>query len=266
MTSFRRIKPAYWTGIFLSIIASLPSCKVKEYVSDSKPVDHSLWDQLTRKHVHPEGYVDYAGFVADSNLLVAYLDMLSENHPNDTYWSRDQQLAYWINAYNAFTVKLIVDHYPVIGIKEIKNGIPFVNTVWDIKFIRIEGQSYDLNNIEHGIIRQKFNEPRIHFAVNCASVSCPNLRNEAYTAPKLDQQLSEQTYRFLADINKNEILEDQLYLSKIFFWYGTDFKKNGKKVTDFIRKYTDHKISDNPKVKYLEYDWNLNVRENMTSE
>jgi hypothetical protein len=257
-----RLKPAYWAGLFLSVITTLQSCKVKDYASDSKPIDHGIWDKLTAKHVTPEGYVDYEGFIADSVQVNAYLALLGKHHPNDTHWSRDERLAYWINAYNAFTLKLIMDHYPVQSIKDIKNGIPFVNTVWDIKFIEIEDRTYDLNNIEHGIIRPKFAEPRIHFAVNCASVSCPRLRNEAYTAERLDSQLTDQTESFLADNSKNKISKNELQLSKLFTWYGGDFKNNGQEVIDFIRKYTDQEISDDAKVKYIEYNWDLNIREN----
>jgi len=257
-----RLKPAYWAALFLSIITTLQSCKVKDYASDSKPIGHGMWDKLTKKHVTPEGYVDYKGFLEDSVQVKAYLALLSNHHPNDEFWSRDERLAYWINAYNAFTVKLIMDHYPVQSIKDIKNGIPFVNTVWDIQFIDIEERTYDLNNIEHGIIRPKFEEPRIHFAVNCASVSCPRLRNEAYTAERLDEQLTDQTKSFLADESKNEISENRLELSKLFTWYGGDFTKDGQTVIGFVQKYSDQKISDDAEVEYIDYDWDLNVREN----
>lgn len=255
---FARLKPAYWTGVLLAMLTTWQSCKIKDYASDSRPVDHQLWDKLTQQHVSAEGWVDYRGFIADSSRLNAYLDLLRQNHPNDRYWSKDERLAYWINLYNAFTVKLIVDHYPIPSIKDIKNGIPFINTVWDLKFIQIEGRTYDLNNIEHGIIRPKFSEPRIHFAVNCASVSCPRLRNEAYTADKLDQQLDDQTKRFLADTSKNQLFEDRLVLSKIFNWYGSDFTSGSNTVLGFIRKYTDQPIAQNPKIAYLPYNWALN--------
>lgn len=206
----------------------------------------------------PDGRVDYRGFIADSTRLNAYLHLLGEHHPNEQYWTRDEQLAYWINAYNAFTVKLIVDHYPIASIKDIKHGIPFVNTVWDIKFIKIEERTYDLNNIEHGIIRPKFDEPRIHFAVNCASVSCPRLRNEAYTAGRLDEQLTDQARSFLTDPHKNKLAKEQLQLSRLFTWYGSDFKEDGLSIIEYIRQYTDQPIADDAQVNYLEYDWRLN--------
>ena len=171
-------------------------------------------------------------------------------------------MAYWINAYNAFTVKLIVDHYPVQSIKDIKNGIPFVNTVWDIKFIEIEEAVYDLNNIEHGILRPKFQDPRIHFAVNCASVSCPKLWNRAYTAKGLGEQLDRAARDFLRDERRNVIAEDRVQLSKIFSWYGMDFKKKGKSLIEYLNQYSPVQIQPDAEVDYLEYNWNLNEEEN----
>jgi len=243
--------------LLLTNLLIVQSCKVKDYTSDSRPIDHKLWDTLLERHVTPEGIVDYQGIIADSSQLNAYLDLLSENHPNEQNWSRDQRLAYWINAYNAFTVKLIVDHYPLQSIKDIKNGIPFVNTVWDIKFIKIESREYDLNNIEHGIIRPKFDEPRIHFAVNCASKSCPKLLNEAFVAERLDEQLDRVAHEFIAQDTKNTISRDALGLSSIFSWYGSDFRSAGG-VEAFVRKYSQEEIGPDPRIDYLDYDWSLN--------
>jgi len=241
--------------LHLTLISS--SCAVKNYSSDSQPIRHELWDSLVQQHVTSEGWVDYQGFIRDSTRLNTYLELLKKNHPNDKYWSRDQQLAYWINAYNAFTVKLIVDHYPVASIKDIKNGIPFVNTVWDLKFIQIEGATYDLNNIEHGIIRARFEEPRIHFAVNCASKSCPQLRNEAFTAERLDEQLTDQARAFLGDPTKNVITPTRLQLSRIFQWYRGDFTGKGSFI-DFLNGFSPVRIDKEAKIDYLDYDWSLN--------
>ena len=242
--------------LVLVISLLLGACSVSKKASDSNPVTHSIWDSLVQKHVSEEGWVDYPGFIADSNMLNQYLDLLSSAHPNDKNWSPDEQLAYWINAYNAFTVKLIVDHYPVKSIKDIKNGIPFVNTVWDIKFINIEGYEYDLNNIEHGIIRAHFDEPRIHFAVNCASISCPPLLNHAYTPEKLDQQLTDQAKRFLADQSRNKVSEGKV--SAIFNWFKGDFKDHSGSLINFINEYAPVKLEENTKLEFLDYNWNLN--------
>lgn len=244
--------------LLLFFVFLMTGCKVSDYASDSRPVKHRIWDSLLQKHVTEEGWVDYHGFIADSARFNDYLDLLRQHHPNDKHWSRDERLAYWINAYNAFTVKLVADHYPVGSIKDIKNGIPFVNTVWDIKFIEIEGQTYDLNNIEHGIIRPKFEEPRIHFAVNCAARSCPKLSNRAYTASQLDAQLTQAAEAFLADESKNRLSRDAVSLSKIFTWYGGDFKTNGSTLIGYINQYAPVEIKADAEVSYLEYDWSLN--------
>ena len=232
-------------------------CSVKNYFSNSRPISHEIWNNLTQKHVSESGQVNYMGFLEDSITLNSYLDLLSQNHPNKKNWSRDQQLAYWINAYNAFTVKLIVDNYPVKSIKDIKKGIPFVNSVWDIKFIKIENATYDLNNIEHGIVRKQFDDPRIHVALNCASVSCPKLRNEAFTSEQLEKQLDNQMKYFINNPMKNKITSNELQLSKIMKWYKGDFTKK-ENLIDLLNRYSDVQIGTNVKISYLDYDWNLN--------
>ncbi len=237
----------------------LTACKVSDYSSDSKPVEHSIWDSLLQKHVTEEGLVDYQGFMQDSARLNEYLQLLSKHHPNDKNWSRDERLAYWINAYNAFTVQLILRNYPVGSIKDIKNGIPFVNTVWDIKFINIEERTYDLNNIEHGIIRPKFEEPRIHFALNCAARSCPKLQDFAYTADQLDQQLDQSAREFINTEEKNVLGEDRVKVSKLFDWYGGDFKEDGRSIVDYLNQYAAGiEINEDAEVDYMEYSWALN--------
>ncbi len=237
------------------------SCGVKDFQSStSSPISHDTWNKLLQKHVEVSGDVDYKGFLEDREQFDQYIALLSNNHPNRKNWNKNEQLAYWINAYNAFTVKLILDHYPVASIKDIKNGIPFVNTVWDIKNIKIEGMEYDLNNIEHGIIRKKFNEPRIHFAVNCASISCPRLRNEAYYPDRLEEQLADQTRFFLNNPVKNRITKEKMELSKLFSWYKGDFTKKGS-LLDFINQYAPVKINADAEKSFMDYNWNLNEQE-----
>lgn len=220
-------------------------------------VNHEQWEELLKKNVGADGRVNYRGFIRDSVKLNDYLKLLSKNPPNEKTWSRAAQIAYWINAYNAFTVQMVIRNYPVKSIKDIKKGIAFVNSVWDIKFIKIGQVTYDLNNIEHGILREKFDEPRIHFALNCASVSCPNLRSEAFTADKLERQLAEQTRQFLADSSKNVIAAKRIRLSKIFSWFKGDFTKKGSLI-DFLNQYAPVKISPKAQIDFLEYDWRLN--------
>lgn len=240
--------------IIILFLSFWNACRVSDYASNAQPVSHEIWDSLLRQHVTADGKVDYKGFIKDSVQFNQYLALLSHHHPNDKHWSREEQFAYWINAYNAFTIKLILDHYPVKSIKDIKNGIPFVNTVWDIKFIHIEDRTYDLNNIEHGILRPKFKDPRVHMAVNCASISCPALQNHAYTADKLNEQLDEAATEFINNDNKNKITPQKAQLSKIFDWYSGDFDS----VRDFINQYSKVKITKDTKIEYLDYNWNLN--------
>lgn len=246
------------TGIVALLSLTQCTSKHRKVNSKSQPISHQLWDNLVNTHVNPEGNVNYKGFIQDSTKLNEYLELLSNNHPNENNWTKEEQLAYWINAYNAFTVKIIVDNYPVKSIKNIATGlnIPFISSTWDIKFIKIEGQEYDLNNLEHGILRPDFEEPRIHFAINCASVSCPRLRNEAYVAERIDEQLDSAARLFINNTLKNKVSADKLELSKIFSWFKGDFNKIG--VIPFINQFTDIEIKKDASVSHLDYDWNLN--------
>jgi len=222
------------------------------------PVSHQLWDSLLQLHVSTEGWVDYIGIREDSARLNSYLQTLSRHHPNQKNWSEPDQIAYWINAYNAFTVYLVVQHYPVGSIKDIRRGIPFVNSVWDLKFIEIEDRTYNLNNIEHGILRKDFDEPRIHFAINCASVSCPKLLNRAYTAGMLNEQLNQAAKSFLTDTTRNRISSQKMELSKIFSWFKGDFVKKGAPLTDFINRHITEPVPPQTPIVFLEYNWSLN--------
>jgi Protein of unknown function, DUF547 len=228
--------------------------------SSQSKISHRGFDAILKKYVTSEGKVNYKGFIKDSVALNQYLNLLSQTPPDDKTWSREEQMAFWINAYNAFTIKLIVQYYPVKSIKEIGSSIqiPFVNTPWDIKFIAIGNEKMDLNNIEHGKLRKSFDEPRIHMALVCASKSCPILLNEAYDPGKLDEQLTRQTKAFLADAFRNKISAEKLQLSMIFNWYSMDFTKNGGSVSSFVSTYSSVKIKPQAKISYLDYDWGLN--------
>jgi len=221
-----------------------------------KAPSHQQWDKLVKKYVNASGMVNYKGFKNDKSDLDAYLKTLSSNAPQ-TNWSENDKKAFWINAYNAFTVSLIVQKYPVKSIKDIAGKIYKVNTPWDIKFITIGGKKYDLNNIEHGILRKQFNDPRIHFALVCAAMSCPRLRNEAYTGADLDKQLEDDGRDFLNDKSKNRISAEKAELSKYFSWYKGDFTEKGT-LHDFINKYSSTKMNAKTKVEHIEYNWKLN--------
>ena len=223
----------------------------------ANPVQHGEWDVLVKKHVSKNGMVDYQGFLKDKKQLQVYLDKLSANKPTSK-WSKNEKMAFWINAYNAFTVKLILDHYPIKSIKDIKRGIPFVNSVWDITFIPMGKEKIDLNYIEHSILRKEFKDPRIHAAINCASFSCPLLRNEAYYASRLDEQLNDAMRRFVNYSQRNQLDKSNIKISKIFSWFAGDFKLNGSSVVDYLNKYAKKRVQPNAKIDFLEYQWELN--------
>ena len=210
-------------------------------------VDHSGWDQLLKKHVDDDGMVDYKGFQKDRPALDKYLKMLSSIQPDDT-WNRDQLLAYYINLYNAYTVDLILRNYPTNSIKDISGA-------WTKEFVKIGNKEISLGAIENSLLR-KMDEPRIHFAINCASISCPKLINEAYTSENIEKQLEKATNEFI-NSDKNEISASQLKLSSIFDWYKNDFTENGSLI-EYINQYSEVKINSNAQVDYKNYDWNLN--------
>lgn len=216
--------------------------------AEFQSINHAKWNALLQKNVSKNGNVNYKGFQKDSKELQAYLNELSGNIPTKS-WSKNATLAYWINAYNAYTVKLILDNYPTKSIKEI-------NDPWGKKFISLGNKKYNLEEIEHEILR-KMDEPRIHFAINCASFSCPNLLNEAYTETKLEKQLVAVSKSFINDKTKNTITSNKIEISKIFDWFSGDFKKKGS-VIDFLNQYSTIKISSKAKVNYKDYNWKLN--------
>ncbi len=219
---------------------------------------HEGWNSLLQTHVSATGEVNYKGFIQDVKKLDAYLKTLEANPPKSS-WNKNEVKAYWINAYNAYTIKLVTDYYPVKSIKDIGSSIqiPFVNTPWDIKFITIDGEKLDLNNIEHGKLRKEFNDPLLHFALVCASKSCPILKNSAYKANGLTAQLETQARYFLKDSYRNKVSADNPKVSKLFDWYKMDFNNDGS-VIDFINKYAPVKINEKAKLSYLEYNWELN--------
>ncbi len=225
----------------------------------SQPPSHQVWNQLLQQHVSKTGEVSYKGFIKDKAKLQKYLDTISNNPPDKKTWSEAEQLAYWINAYNAYTVKLIIDHYPLKSIQDLHPTlkIPGVNTVWHKKFFKIGGQPASLDEIEHKILRKQFDEPRIHFAINCASFSCPPLLNEAFVANKLDKQLNEMARAFINDPKRNKLTSGRVEVSQIFNWFKGDFTKNGSLI-DYLNKYSSTKIKPNAEVDYMKYDWSLN--------
>lgn len=262
---------------FLILLTMINSATAKDSPAQQEASLHSPWQALLIKHVvaindATSTQVDYAGFKADQSQLRSYLSALSQvSQAEFNAWPKSKQLAFLINAYNAWTIELILTRYPKIdSIKELGS---FFSSPWSKEFIPLLGETRSLDNIEHTLIRgsDTFKEPRIHFAVNCASIGCPALRGEAYIATHLDAQLEEQTTRFLADTTRNYIKEDKLHLSSIFKWYKEDFEqefRGAHSLSEFILLYSDAlnltnnqiaKIKANKvAIKFLDYDWALN--------
>jgi hypothetical protein len=238
---------------------------------------HEVFDGLLKKHVSANAtgrstVVDYSGFSADRARLKMYLNSLAAVRKTqfDT-WSKNAQLAFLINAYNAWTIELILTRYPKL--KSIKDLGSLLQSPWQKRFIPLLGTTYSLDDIEHSLIRdpQRYREPRIHFAVNCASIGCPALRSVAYTGEALQSQLDQATRDFLTDTSRNRLENGTLYVSRIFDWYEKDFSRGWQGVTSlrqFLGTYGKElklsaaglkRLSDGTlDIDYLEYDWTLN--------
>ena len=238
---------------------------------------HAAWTALLKKHVVLLGggkasQLRYAGMAAERAPLKAYTDSLSAvGSAAFNGFSKPQQMAFLINAYNAFTVELILTRYPQLA--SIRDLGSLLSSPWKPKFIKLLGTEMSLDNVEHDTLRAKgrFEDPRIHFAVNCASVGCPMLREEAFVAERLEAQLDEQALRFMSDRSRNRYADGKLELSKIFDWYGGDFKLGHKGIASlaaFAARYANQ-LADAPAdrerikamtvdIAFLDYDWKLN--------
>jgi len=223
--------------------------------------DHSLYDGLLHRHTS-RGLVDYDAFAAAPE-FAQYLALLAKSSPDRL--SRGEQLAYWINAYNAYTIDLVNRHHERASIQNIKNVLG--HSPWQDPIVKSGGRSYTLDQVEHEILRKRFREPRIHFAVVCAAVSCAPLRAEAYTGVRLEGQLEDQARNYLLGRTKGsrvDVANGVVYVSKIFSWYRDDFGGSDASIGDFIARY----YPDGPEKHILqsgrfrlmefEYDWSLN--------
>ena len=251
-------------GVLKNLFGPVPVTLKEAYKNRSggPTFDHSTFDTLLRKHVDPNGWVDYEGFRSDAVSLDAYITSIGNAPFADL--GRDEKLAFLINAYNAFTLRLILDHHPIESIKDIPSA-----KRWDAKRWRLGSMTLSLNQIEHEQIRPKFAEPRIHFALVCAAIGCPKLRNEAFQADKIGEQLEDQSHYththdrwFGYQPGANEV-----HLTKLYDWYGADFKQVADSVLDFAARYSVPLKSalekaKKPRIKWLDYDWTLNDRKN----
>lgn len=221
------------------------------YENSVETFDHTSWDILLKKYVDDIGNVDYKNFKNDADKLCKYLDHLAKN-PISRTALKEERLAYYINLYNAGTVRLILENYPLESIKDIFRP-------WGKDIVIIGEDDYSLGEIEHDVLR-KMNEPRIHFAINCASFSCPKLLNAAFTASKIEEQLENATSSFINDPTKNNITASSVEISKIFKWYKGDFTEKNSLIV-YINKYSDNEISKDSEIDYLTYDWRLNEKQ-----
>jgi Protein of unknown function, DUF547 len=237
---------------------------------------YAAWDGLLKKHVRwlpdqKQSRVDYAGFKADRAELKKVLDAFSAvSRTEFDAWPKPQQMAFLINAYNAFTVELILTEYP--NLKSIKDLGSFLSSPWKKKFFKLLGEERHLDWIEHEQLRPNYADPRIHAAVNCASIGCPALRDEVFTAAKLDAQLDDGMQRFMSDRTRNRVSNGKLEVSSIFKWFREDWEKGHRgfnQIEDLFAKYAAQ-LSDDPgeqarlkaktmTVNHLDYDWSLNA-------
>ncbi len=271
--TFTRRQALIATGAALASLA-WPAARAQSFDHS-----HASWTALLRKHVVVKdggkaSNMRYAAMARDRAALKAYTDSLSAVGKTEfDGWSKAQQMAFLINAYNAFTVELILGKYP--DLKSIKDLGSVFSSPWKPKFIALIGTRLSLDDIEHETLRARgrYDDPRVHFAVNCASIACPALREEAFVAERLEAQLEEQTARFMSDRSRNRYnaASGKAEVSKIFDWYGDDFKLGHKGIASlpaFLAKYADN-LADSPAereglrgqkapIVFLDYDWSLN--------
>lgn len=213
------------------------------------------FNTLLQKYVDKKGNVDYKSLKVNETMLDGYLNHLNNTTPSNK-WSANKEKAFWINVYNAYTIKIILNNYPLKSITKIKiKG----KTAWKTPFVKVGGKTYTLDHVEHEILRKKFKDPRIHVGVNCASGSCPKLGNMAFTEGNVESELERLMKEFINDTTRNKISKEKIEISEIFNWFKGDFTTGGS-IIDYINKYSDIEVNKKAKIKYLSYDWSLNEK------
>ncbi len=253
--------PVACNGLRATLLASPLTERVKKAVASGKgSFDHAALDRLLAKHVTPAGRVRYAALAADRAELRGYLERVAVCDVGQL--SRDDALAFLINAYNAYTLELILEHYPVASIRK----LPGIDDPWKLPFCKVGGETVTLNFLEHDLLRARelFDEPRIHFAVNCASVGCPILRAGAYTGAAIEKQLDEAVRHCLADPRFFAPKGGEIGVTSILAWYGKDFTRKHESVATFLLPYVTGEArklleeKGDAVLTYLDYDWGLN--------
>ncbi len=219
----------------------------------SPRADHSVWNDLLMMNVNGYGKVDYKSIRKEQGKLSKYLIEL-KNHAPAEDWSKEETMAYYINLYNAYTVKFILTKYPVVSVKDVRfSG----KDLWAIKLVKVGNNVFNLNHIENSILR-KMKDPRIHFAINSGANSCPRLMAGAFTEKNLEASLERLTSKFINDVYFNEISPKKVKISKLFELHYQDFITNKQTLIDYINKYSKTKINANAKLAFKPYNWRLN--------
>lgn len=238
------------------ILTILPVIALTAGYTQASNFDHShqALTSILKTYVNSQGLVNYSALKTNRSALDAYLESTAGVSEREfKTWSEPDQIAFLINIYNAETLQLIIDHYPVSQIQKIAEN------PWKLESVTLFGGKTTLDHVEHGILRGDYHEPRIHFALVCAAVSCPPLRAEAFTGAHLDAQLEDQTKIFLKETTKNRVSGNTLYLSAIFQWFEEDFTKTGKTLAQYVDPYFPETTAYK-KVEFTDYSWNLNTQ------
>lgn len=242
--------------VFLGCISFAAFAKNKKYstlqIADNEIEIHQNFNALLKKHVSASGKVNYKSFLKDKTKLQNYLSGLEKT--DLTLLNKNQQMAFWVNVYNAATIDQVLRNYPVKSIKNIAEG-----KVWDLTLPYLfGGKTYSLNQIENVKLLQTFNDARIHFVINCAAISCPKLHNNAYTDKNIQTLLNTNTLTFLNNSNFNVITKSSVKISQIFNWFKPDFIKAEGNLIKFLNKYSKQQILDKQNIEFLDYNWDLN--------
>ena len=231
----------------------------------TRAIDHSLWNDWLQRYVFsgPDGInlVAYADVDANArSLLRGYIDSLTSL--TISRYHRDEQRAYWINLYNALTIEVVLRHYPVDSIREISSGW-FSSGPWRLELATVEGQALTLDDIEHRILRPIWQDPRIHYAVNCASLGCPNLQRDAYTAANTERLLTTGAREFINHPRGARIDGGKLRVSSIYHWFAEDFGSTETDIIAHLRQYADTTLAADlagvNRIADHSYDWRINA-------
>ncbi len=230
---------------------------LSQSVAFSQYINYQFYEDFLTKYVSKDGYVDYDAIYQNQTDLNTVIKRF-EGLPVIKDWSKNQELSHWINVYNVYSIKLIVDNFPINSIKDIVGS-------FDLRFIPYKNQYISLNYIEKEILSTTLDE-RIHFAINCASISCPNINRVPFYADTIETQLEVAAKQFINNTLKNDISRKEVKLSKIFDWFAADFLKNNTSIIAYINKYSDFKIKENAEITFLDYNWSLNSQNKFVSK